>query len=129
MMFDYYKSVLFDNYANFKGRARRSEFWYYNLVNMIIYTVIMGLAGATGETGAMIFGGLYLLYALGTIVPSLAVIARRLHDIDKSGWTYLFILIPIVGFILMLVWFCTEGTRGPNNYGKDPKAGVEQAYT
>lgn len=65
--------------------------------------------------------GLYGLIALGTIVPSLAVAVRRLHDTNKSGWYYLIGLIPLVGPILLLVWFFTDGNRFTNNYGEDPK--------
>jgi uncharacterized membrane protein YhaH (DUF805 family) len=65
----------------------------------------------------------YCVYALWAIIPGLAVTVRRLHDLDKSGWHLLIGLIPLVGGIILLIWYCTEGTRGPNRYGPDPLAG------
>lgn len=66
--------------------------------------------------------GIYSLYSLGTFIPRLAVIVRRLHDTGKSGWCYLLGFIPVVGPILLLVWFATEGNPFDNNWGKNPKA-------
>ncbi|MFT5599841.1 MAG: uncharacterized membrane protein YhaH (DUF805 family) [Flavobacteriales bacterium] len=115
MMIDYYKKVVFENYANFNGRARRSEFWYFYLMNMIISIglgIVDGAAGlqlSAGSTGVL--GG---FYSLAVLVPTIAVSARRMHDVGKSGW---YMLIPIYNIIL----FATEGDKGSNDYGKDPK--------
>lgn len=128
-MIDWYKKVIFENYANFSGRARRSEYWYFGLCNFIISMVLyipmlvsMAMSGE-GEPGAFffIFFGLLMIYSLAILVPSLAVAVRRLHDIGKSGWFYFIGLIPLAGPIIMLVWFFTEGQRGSNEYGPDPK--------
>jgi uncharacterized membrane protein YhaH (DUF805 family) len=95
-------------YAVFKGRASRSEFWWVILANAIIGIVL----GAIFRGDARVVS---LLWDLATIVPSIALNARRLHDIDKSGWWQLIGLIPIVGWIIVIVWFASrerpEGVR------------------
>lgn len=115
-MIDWYLKVVRDNYANFSGRARRSEYWYFTLCNVIVAIVLFGLAFAVP---ALFF--LYYIYALAVLIPGLAVAVRRLHDVGKSGWFYFIVLIPFVGAIWLLVLFFTEGDRGPNEYGPDPK--------
>lgn len=107
---NYYLTVL-KKYAEFNGRARRSEYWYFVLFNMLI---AFGLGFIAGATGSMFINYLYLLYCLAVLIPGLAVAIRRMHDVNKSGW---FILIPIYNLILA----CTPGTAGPNQYGSDPK--------
>ena len=124
-MIDYYKSVL-KNYANFEGRARRSEYWYYTLMNIIIVVALEILAGVCGMASSVltiIVGLLLVIYALGTLVPSIAVMVRRLHDVGKSGWWYFIALIPIVGAIWLLVLLCTDSQPGSNEYGMNPKTG------
>jgi uncharacterized membrane protein YhaH (DUF805 family) len=69
------------------------------------------------------FGYVYSLVSLINLLPGLSVLVRRLHDRDKSGWWFWFLFVPIVGFIVLLVWFCTKGTTGPNQYGDDPLTG------
>ncbi|QEE48572.1 DUF805 domain-containing protein [Flavobacterium alkalisoli] len=115
-MIQWYLKVVRDNYANFEGRARRSEYWYYTLMNILI---IFTLAILTMVSS--IFTFVYAIYALGVIIPGLAVAVRRLHDINKSGWFILVGLIPVIGSIWLLVLFATEGDRGDNQYGADPK--------
>jgi len=109
-------------YADFGGRARRKEYWMFFLFNFIFSFVLGFIDGFLGlanyEIGLGVFSG---IYSLAVLIPGLAVGVRRLHDIGKSGWNYLFILIPIVGVILILVWFCTEGEHATNNWGEDPK--------
>lgn len=122
----WWKKVVFENYANFNGRARRAEYWNYALLNFIIVMMplyIVGLIMVAADNSAigMLLIGLYALVAIGTFIPSLAVSVRRLHDIGKSGWNYLIVLIPLVGPIVILVWFCSEGNRSANEYGEDPK--------
>lgn len=110
-------------YAIFSGRARRKEYWFFVLFNALfaiaaaILDNILGLAFR--EVG---YGPIYLLYALATIVPGLAVSVRRLHDIGKSGWFILLGLIPCVGGIILLVFSVMPGDPGHNQYGPDPKA-------
>jgi uncharacterized membrane protein YhaH (DUF805 family) len=124
-MLDWWKKVVFKNYSNFRGRARRAEYWYFVLANFLIVIPIyvIGIIAVTTEniglsTLTFTFYGLFLL---ATIVPGLAVIVRRLHDLNRSGWSYFIGFIPLIGAIILLVWFFTEGDRFPNNYGGDPK--------
>jgi uncharacterized membrane protein YhaH (DUF805 family) len=115
-MIDWYLKVIKENYANFEGRARRSEYWYYTLMNIIIAIVLFTLSVAAYQ---LIF--LYWLYALAVFIPGLAVTVRRLHDTNKSGWFFLVVFIPLIGGIWLIVLLATEGDSGPNNYGQDPK--------
>lgn len=115
-MIQWYLKVVKDNYANFEGRARRSEYWYYTLMNILI---ILTLAILTMVSSIFMF--VYAIYALAVIVPGLAVAVRRLHDINKSGWFILVGFIPFIGGIWLLVLLATEGDRGDNQYGEDPK--------
>ncbi|WP_343615141.1 DUF805 domain-containing protein [Flavobacterium sp.] len=131
-MIEWYKKVVFENYANFKGRARRSEYWYFALASSLICfaLIIIGLiiGGILGDalTGVFIGYGLFLLYGLATLLPGLAVTVRRMHDIGKSGWYYFVSFIPFIGGIWALILLCTEGNYGPNQYGSDPKNNVEE---
>lgn len=124
-MIDWWKKVVLKNYANFQGRARRSEYWYFALCNLIfiIPVYILGIIGTVTESTLLtVIGfGLYGILAVGIIIPSLAVAVRRLHDTNRSGWYYFIAFIPLIGSILLLVWFFTEGDRFTNNYGDDPK--------
>jgi uncharacterized membrane protein YhaH (DUF805 family) len=124
-MLDYWKKAFAKNYANFNGRARRSEYWYYTLMNIIIVVGIQILTGIfaamQSSVMAMVFGGLYIIFALASIVPSLAVTVRRLHDVGKSGSFFFITFIPLIGSIWLLVLMCTEGNSGENAYGPDPK--------
>lgn len=131
-MIEWYKKVVFENYANFNGRARRSEYWYYRLASTIIFLlfVVLGVVVYVAtDNGPLVIGlayGLLMLYGLGTMVPSLAVSVRRMHDIGKSGWTIFVAMIPLVGPIWILVLLFTEGDRGENYYGTDPKNEIEE---
>lgn len=113
-------------YADFSGRARRKEYWLFALFNFIIGFVIGFIDGALGTSipvaGIGLIGLFATIYGLAVFIPGLAVAVRRLHDIGKSGWWYFIVLIPIVGFIILLVWFCTEGKHSTNAWGPDPKA-------
>jgi uncharacterized membrane protein YhaH (DUF805 family) len=116
-------------YAEFSGRSRRKEYWMFVLLTFGLYIVaaiIDGILGLGGSIGGA-YGPLMLIVALGLLVPSIAVGIRRLHDLDKSGWWLLIALIPFVGGIVLLVFFVMEGTRGPNRFGADPKAGETPA--
>ena len=121
---DIYKSVLTKKYADFTGRARRAEYWWFVLVNFGVIFGIVVLAiilSVSSDSLAGLGGALYVVYALGVIVPSLAVTVRRLHDTNKSGWMLLIGLIPFVGPILLLVFYFTDGDPGENQYGPSPK--------
>lgn len=121
---EWYLKVVRDNYVNFDGRARRQEYWMFTLIHVIIIialAIFFGLSSATEipvliALSGIAFGG----YVLGTIIPSLAVRVRRLHDTNKSGWFYLISFLPFGGIVLF-VFMVIEGDRGSNNYGFDPK--------
>lgn len=109
---------VFSKYATFSGRARRSEYWYFVLLQVIVTAVLNGLYSATESVA---FSVILVLFDLALLVPSLAVCWRRLHDIGRSGGYYFFVLIPLVGWILLLVWMCQDSQPGANQYGPNPK--------
>ncbi len=137
-------------YAEFSGRSRRKEFWSFFLLNLVVTGILLGpiyasmisnmaamqagsmdAAAASPEIGTvpMALGVLGGLWALGTLIPNIAVTVRRLHDRDMSGWWYLgFIvlsIIPLIGFIAAIAYIvimALEGTKGPNRFGADPKS-------
>jgi len=118
---NHYINVL-KKYATFSGRATRSEYWYFVLIYSITYTILMGIDFAIGtfskqlmENGSFL-GFLSTAYSLVLFLPSLAVTVRRLHDINKSGWWVLLILVPIIGFIFLVVYLCTN-SKEDNKYG------------
>lgn len=114
-MINWYLKVVRDNYVNFSGRARRSEYWYFVLCNFLI-SIVLGIIG-------YVLGLSFIsnIYGLALLLPSLAVSVRRLHDVNKSGWFLLISLIPLIGTIWLIVVLATEGNRGSNQYGEDPK--------
>ena len=112
----YWKQVVLERYAQFTGRSRRAEFWWYVLANFIISVVLNILVGI-----ASIFVVLDLIYVLAVLIPGLAVAIRRLHDTDKSGWWILIGLIPLVGAIVLIVFWATDGKPEPNQYGASEK--------
>jgi len=113
---------VFKKYAVFSGRARRKEYWYFLLFNIIISIVLAVIDGVTGtfsaETDMGLLGG---LYTLAVLIPGLAVSVRRLHDTDRSGWWLLIYLIPLIGAIVLLVFMVQDSTPGENRYGPNPK--------
>ena len=136
-------------YADFQGRSRRKEYWSFILLTVIVYVVLLALMLAGGFPMArltdqsvvdpsQIFGSIGIMFWVGAVllgvfvlaifIPTLAVVVRRLHDRDLSGWWYLGAIvagmIPLVGFLATIALFvvlCLEGTRGPNRFGPDPK--------
>lgn len=115
MFKQYFINVIRNKYADFNGRARRSEYWYFTLFNMLIGIVVSLIAMLIGDWFSYV-------YSLALFVPGIAVAVRRLHDIGKSGWWCFICLIPLIGFIWLIILFCKEGDRGANAYGEDPKA-------
>ena len=111
-----------NKYATFSGRARRSEYWWFMVFNWIVLIAAIFLDNILGiNFGYLPYGPLYVIAVLGLIIPNLTVMVRRLHDIDRSGWNFFWSLIPIVGGILLLVWFCTDSDRSTNRFGESPK--------
>jgi uncharacterized membrane protein YhaH (DUF805 family) len=122
---EWYLKVL-RQYAEFDGRARRTEYWMFTLISVII-SVVLTLIDSFLLRSAVGFSVLSTLYGLAVLIPSLAVGARRLHDTGRSGWWQLIGIIPLVGAIILIVFFATEGNRGPNNHGPDPKEAAATA--
>lgn len=114
---NWYLEVL-KKYATFDGRATRSEFWYFVLFN-IIFSIVCGILDAIIGSKVGIIG---LIYSLAVLLPSIAVATRRLHDINKSGWWQLIVLIPIIGAIVLIIWAVKDSMSGTNRYGDNPKS-------
>ncbi|WP_028113236.1 DUF805 domain-containing protein [Ferrimonas kyonanensis] len=118
---NWYLTVL-KKYAVFRGRARRREYWFFVLFNVLIAIALALVDTSMGtfdpETGTGLLGA---LYSLAVLIPTLAVAVRRLHDTDRSGWWLLLLLIPIVGVIVLLVFMALSGQHGANEYGGDPR--------
>ncbi len=112
---NWYLAVL-KNYAGFSGRARRTEYWMFALINFIIVAVL-DVIGIVIKAGTLLGG----VYGLLVLIPSLAVGIRRLHDTGRSGWWLLIGLIPLIGTIILIVFMATEGQPGDNEYGPNPK--------
>ncbi len=108
----------FSNYVNFKGRSRRSGFWYWVLFTNLLSLVLSVLFGSNDS----FYAGLTTLVGLALLLPSLGYSIRRLHDINKSGWFLLFMLIPLVGWIFLLVWYVKDSDPGDNRFGPNPKS-------
>jgi uncharacterized membrane protein YhaH (DUF805 family) len=119
---NWYLEVL-KKYAVFSGRARRKEYWFFALFNIIFTIAIAIIDGMVGtsdpETGMGMIG---LIYALAVLLPSIAVTVRRLHDIGKSGWWMLIALIPLLGIIILLIFAVMDSKPEENQYGINPKA-------
>ncbi len=105
----------FRKYVVFNGRSSRSEYWWWILFIIIATVVVAVVDGIIGTFPILLF-----LWLLATFLPGLAVEIRRLHDLDKSGWWILIGLIPLIGSIIMLIWFVSRGTEGSNLHGEDP---------
>jgi uncharacterized membrane protein YhaH (DUF805 family) len=121
IIMNWYLAVL-KNYAGFSGRARRKEYWMFALFNTIFFIVAMILDNVLGTAIEGVgYGLFYFLYTLAVLIPGLAVSVRRLHDIGKSGWMILIVLIPIIGWIWLLVLMVTDSNPGENQYGPNPK--------
>jgi len=99
-------------YVDFQGRAMRSEFWWFALFNIIVQVVTTII-----DRGVLNYPILSTIATLALILPGLAVSVRRLHDTDRSGWWLLISFIPLIGAIVLIVWYCTKGTEGANRFG------------
>lgn len=110
----WYLAVL-KNYAGFGGRARRKEYWMFYLIDVIVALILAGV-GVAIESDIP-----YMIYVLATLIPTLAVTVRRLHDTGRSGWWIFIALIPLLGSIALLVFLASEGKPEANQYGENPK--------
>ena len=125
------------HYADFSGRARRSEYWGTVLFNVLIQagltiilsfvdTILFSSIEINGEVtvSPLLFVLINIpryIYSLVWLLPSLAVAVRRLHDIGKSGWNLLWIFLPIIGWIMLIYWYCQDSELGENKWGANPK--------
>ena len=120
---NWYLQVL-QKYAVFEGRATIQEYWIFTLVNTVIGLVILVLGLLTGISQI-----LSPLYNLAIIIPGTAVATRRLHDIGRSGWWQLLAFLPIIGWILLLIWFCKDSYPDHNQYGPNLKEILQHSIT
>jgi uncharacterized membrane protein YhaH (DUF805 family) len=123
----------FNNYANFSGRATRPEYWWWFVFTWIVSAVSQALDrwAKIGSIESPSFSGVFVgvitgIVALALIIPSWAVLVRRLHDTNRSGWWWLLVLIPIIGWIILIVFLASPGTPGPNRYGASPYGPIGQ---
>jgi uncharacterized membrane protein YhaH (DUF805 family) len=119
---DWYLQAL-KKYVDFSGRARRKEYWFFVLFNIIItivLTIVDMMIGTGGGGGIGILAG---IYSLAVLLPGIAVTVRRLHDTGRSGWWILIVLVPLVGTIVLLIFMVMDSQPAPNAYGPSPKAG------
>ena len=120
--------AFFARYTDFGGRSRRSEYWWSYLGLMLIYVAILIVSGIL--SAILPFLGVigviaYVVLALACLIPSIAIIFRRMHDVDKSAWWLLISFIPLIGALVLLYFFVQPGTVGPNQFGPDPKGGID----
>jgi uncharacterized membrane protein YhaH (DUF805 family) len=124
---------VFSKYATFDGRARRKEYWYWYLFNFIvsifISVVSLVINGTETDNGIGWFGLfiniVVIIYSLGVFIPNLAVTVRRLHDTNRSGWWYFISMVPFIGGIILFIYLIEDSTPGDNQYGPNPKDGLE----
>ena len=129
----WYLKVMLENYVNFSGRARRTEYWMFSLFFFIICMALLLLTfllyAAMGDTVNYtsnewvnnVIGGLWILFFAAHILPGFALTIRRLHDIGKSGWWYLVAFIPYIGSLIIFIFSVMPGQEGVNTWGPDPK--------
>jgi uncharacterized membrane protein YhaH (DUF805 family) len=120
--------ICFGKYVTFSGRAPRSEFWFWSLFVFIVTVVVAVLdvivfgSNMASHGTTPHFQLFRAIWGLATLLPGISVTVRRLHDLDRVGWWYWLVLIPLVGAIWLLVWFCSRGTAGDNRFGPNPLA-------
>lgn len=107
-------------YSDFTGRARRTEYWMFVLLNVVVM-IGVGIV----DTMLGLLGSLVALYSLAAFLPNLAVSARRLHDTDRSAWWILLMFLPVLGPIILIIFFVQNGQSGANRFGSDPKLASE----
>lgn len=116
-------------YADFNGRARRKEYWYFFLINFLItftFGFLTSLSGSVASNSAIItFSSMFIgIYSLAIFLPSIAVGVRRLHDTNRSGWWILIGLIPFIGALILIFFFVQDSQPGTNKYGPNPKEDI-----
>ena len=125
---NYFIDTVKNRYADFKGRATRSEYWYFVLYYVIIAIILLiidiafinpmiGLTGEAASQGSV----LTFIFAFAMLPPQIGLVVRRLHDIGKTGWWYFLLFIPIIGALVLLYFFVQDSQPGTNMYGPNPK--------
>lgn len=124
-----FRRIVTTQYLDFNGRTAREPFWYY-VVACIVLVIAASILDGILFGGPSLYGyssyhpqPLSSLLGLALLLPNLGIGARRLHDIDRSAWWLLLVLIPFVGWVVLIYWYVQPGTEGPNQFGADPKAG------
>jgi len=110
----------FNRYFDFSTRSSRSEYWWWYLFNILSTYALLFLGGALVNMGMDAGAFLMFIWSIILIIPSIALAVRRLHDTDRSGWWLLIAIVPLIGWILLIIWYVTEGTSGDNRFGADP---------
>lgn len=122
----HYYLLALKKYAVFSGRSSRKAFWLFTLFNLVVL-LVLGLPDIypinLPEQALSLLSILHIIYALGFFIPSLAVSARRLHDTDRSAWNLLFLLLPLIGALILIFFYCIKGQTKTNKYGTPPKDG------
>ncbi|WP_428738609.1 DUF805 domain-containing protein [Sulfurimonas sp.] len=120
---EYFTNVYQNKYADFTGRARRKEYWMFYLYYALVIFALAFMAGFFSEINQLIsniFAGVIVLFILGSMIPFWAITARRLHDINMSGWWQLLYLIPYLGGLIVFIFMLLPGNQGSNRFGDDP---------
>ena len=116
----------FQRYIDFSGRSSRAEYWWFTLFIVLVDVIVTAVDTVVLGTDLRDIGLLSTVWQLATLIPSLAIGVRRLHDIDKSGWWILLWFVLVIGWIVLLVWAIKRGDGGPNKYGPDPRQAISQ---
>ncbi|WP_206241217.1 DUF805 domain-containing protein [Novosphingobium terrae] len=124
-------------YAQFSGRSRRLEFWLFHLFTSLTNLALDLLLGGDFSVGlglraeqTMLGNVVTAIFGLGSVVPTFAVTARRLHDTNRSQWWMALFFVPILGWLALLIFECQDGTPGPNRFGDDPKdSGLKAVFS
>lgn len=119
-----YKEILTQKYCKFSGRANRSEFWYFVLVNAIVAVVLyilLAIAAFSSSSAAGVIYAVLVIYDLAVLLPGLGVTVRRLHDIGKGGGWIFISLVPLIGGLILLYFMIVEGNQGANRFGDQPE--------
>ncbi|MDG2272356.1 MAG: DUF805 domain-containing protein [Halioglobus sp.] len=120
---NWYLQVL-NKYTQFDGRSRRKEYWMFILINMVISFILTFVDRLTGTLNPDVGLGLLSgIYTLAVLIPSIAVACRRLHDTGKSGWWLLILIVPLIGWLVLVIFFVQDSQTEENQYGVCPKRG------
>jgi len=118
--------LAFQRYIDFSGRSSRAEYWWFTLFIVLVDVIVTAVDTVVLGTDLWGIGLLSAVWQLATLIPSIAIGVRRLHDIDKSGWWILLWFVLVIGWIVLLVWAIKRGDGGPNKYGPDPRQATSQ---